>query len=312
MAVNYLDETPPDTWQRRARRVSLHVVLWAFGFATTLLLIGMWGRTVTVDTGTVQDAARTVVDSELATERVYAWLESGLEVAMSTDAETASAVASGIAERPEFDRAVDALVAQFVASLFAEPGDDTVVNVGAALAPLVPVVVEEAAEREIPVEAQRIESALDEAPIIPLDTGEAASVASAVQEARSFLTWVVAVSAGALLLTGALAVGLSDRRYVMVRTLSTRVLISAVTYAILFRVGAWALDPARGRSPVLGGGSVVLGSNGHVFLIAAGLAALVGVWGGTIAWRRTARRRIADVEVRSEPVDDDTRELLPV
>jgi hypothetical protein len=312
VAVNYLDETAPDTWQRRARRVSLPVVLWAFGFATTLLLIGMWGRTVTVDSGTVQDAARTVVDSELATERVYTWLESGLQAAMSTDAETAGAVASGIAERPEFDRAVDTLVTQFVASLFAEPGDDTVVNVGAALAPLVPVVVEEAAERDVPVEAGRIESALEDAPIIPLDTGEAATVASAVHEARGFLTWVVAVSAGALLVTGAVAVALSDRRYVMVRTLSTRVLISAVTYAILFQVAAWALDPARGRSPVLGGGSILLGSNGHVFLIAAGLAALVGVWGGTVAWRRTAQRRMPDVDQPSAQADDDTRELLPV
>ena len=111
-----------------------------------------------------------------------------------------------------------------------------------------------------------------------------------MDEARTFLTWIVLLAAAALTVLGGLAIALAEHRYGMVRTLSTRVVISALTYALLFRVAAWALDPQRGRSPVLGGGSVVLGSNGHIFLIAGAIAAVVAVWGGLVAYRRRAAR----------------------
>ena len=297
------------TWLDRTRKGALPLVMWGFGFATTLLLIGMWGRTVTVDSTTVSEAARTVVDSEVATERIYDWLEEGIATATGAAPASVEDVSAAIAQRPEFDAAVDAVVSEFVAGLFAEPGTDPVVDVEAALDPLVPVVVAEATRRNVPVEAESIERALEAASMVALDTGQGATVATAVRETRTFLSVVVVIAAVAMVVTAMLAVALSDRRYAMVRTLSVRVLISAMTYALLFRVGAWALDPQRGRSPVLNGGSVLLGSNGHVFLIAAVMAAVVGSWGGFIAWRRTTVRRTPVAQGFS---DDDTRELQSV
>jgi hypothetical protein len=287
----------------------LPFVLWAFGFASSLLLIGMWVRAVAVDSATIHDTAATVIDSELATERVYAWLESGIDTAVEADAESVRGVAAAVAERPEFDRAVDAIVDDFIEGLFAEPGEDTAVRIEDALAPLVPVIAAEAQQRNVPLEQDRIAGALDTASVIELDTGEAASVVGAVTEARAFITRVVLLAAFLLMTTGALAILLSDRRYAMVRSLSTRVVISALTYALMFRVASWALDPDKGRSPVLGGGSVVLGSNGHVFVLIAGVAALVGAWGGWVAWRRTRLRRLDGL---APLTDDDTRELVTV
>jgi hypothetical protein len=281
--------------------------LWAFGFATTLLLIGMWGRTVAVDTSTVEEAAQTVVDAGIATERIEAWLETGLGTALAADAPKVRAVAEQVVARPEFDAAVDAIVADFVAGVFAEPGSQPVIELDDALAPLVPVVVGEAAAQEVPVEPDSIEEVLATASTIALDTGETASAAAVVDEARTFLTWIVLLAAAALTVLGGLAIALAEHRYAMVRTLSTRVVISALTYALLFRVAAWALDPQRGRSPVLGGGSVVLGSNGHIFLIAGAIAAVVAVWGGLVAYRRRAARPTIHT-----PTDDDTRELVTV
>jgi len=121
---------------------------------------------------------------------------------------------------------------------------------------------------------------------------------------------VVLVAALSLVILGSTALVLSEYRYAMLRTLSTRVVLAAMTYALLFRVAAWALDPDRGRSPVLGGGSVLLGSNGHVFLIVAGIAAALATVGGTVAWRRTQARKLAALP--PVPLDDDTRELQPV
>lgn len=292
----------------RTRRAVLPIVLWAFGFAASLLLIGLWGRTVVVDTATVEETAQTVVDAELATERVFSWLADGLEVAAATDSATAERVARTVAERPEFVAAVDTIVADFVEGLFAEPGDDPVVRVEEALAPLVPIVTAEFVQADVPVDEARIEEALDAASVIELDTGQAASVAAVVGEARSLLTWVVLVAALSLIVLGTTALVLSEYRYAMLRTLSIRVVLSAMTYALLFRVAAWALDPDRGRSPVLGGGSVVLGSNGHVFLIVAGIAAALATLGGTVAWRRTRIRKLAAAP--SVAADDDTRELV--
>jgi hypothetical protein len=274
-----------------------------------MLLVGMWGRTVAVDAATVEQAAQTIVDADLATQRIESWLERGLGTAMTADAGQVADVAASIAARPEFDAAVDVIIADFVSGLFADPGEDPVVAIDDALAPLLPVVVDEARSRDIPVEPASIEQMLETASSIPIDTGEAASVASVVRDARTLLTWIVVLAAGGLLVTGALAVMLSERRYAMVRTLAIRVVISALTYALFFRVAAWALDPERGRSPVLGGGSVVLASNGHIFVIAGVLAAVVAAWGGTVAFRRA--RRVPAVPL--PPVsDDDTRELVAV
>ncbi len=62
-------------------------------------------------------------------------------------------------------------------------------------------------------------------------------------EAQAFLTWIVVLAALSLALMGAFA--FAEHRYAMLRTLSTKVLDSALTYALLFRVAAWALDPER-------------------------------------------------------------------
>jgi hypothetical protein len=280
--------------------------MWMFGLATSLLLFGMWGRTVAVDSETVQEAARTVVDADLASERVATWLEAGLEAAADTDSATAKAVAQAIAQRPEFGLAVDSIINDFVSGLFADEGDDPVVHVEDALAPLVPIVVAEFNRREVPVTSERIDEALDAASVIELDTGEAASVADVVGDAQALLTNVVLLAAAALLTSAGAAIALSDKRYAMLRTLSLRFVLSAMSYAIVFRTASWALDPSRGRSPVLGGGSVLLGSNNEVFLIPAVVATALAAFGGYVAWRRAQARRVEELS------DDDTRELIAV
>ena len=105
----------------------------------------------------------------------------------------------------------------------------------------------------------------------------------------------------------------------MLRTLSMRVLLSALSFAVLFRLGAWALDPNGGRSPVATGGSIVLESNGHVFIIIAAVAAVVGGIGAWVAWRRRTRLLADDITIEmlttgfdSASDSDDTRELVVV
>jgi len=128
-----------------------------------------------------------------------------------------------------------------------------------------------------------------------------------VRNARVFLTQVIVVGLAAMLTFGVVAIYLADRRFVMVRTLGTRVVIAATSYALILRVASWALDPQQGRSSIAGGGALLLGSNGQVFLILGSVAALVAVGGGSIAWRR---KQATSQDVVSE--DDDTKELVSV
>lgn len=292
----------------RPRSAALTIALWTFGLATSLFLIGMWGRTVAVDSVAIEASARTIIDSDIATDRINTWFEEGLTTATGIDSESARSVARAIELKPEYQEAVDAIIAAFVDSLFAAEGDTTRVDLERTLLPLVPVVADELALRDIPVEEERIEEVLDDAGVVELDAGEAASVAAVVSDARVFLTQVVVVSLLGMLLAGMVAVSLAPQRWAMVRQLSTRVLIAALSYSVVLQLAGWALDPSRGRSPISGATGSLLSSNAHVFLVLGGLAGI----GAAVGYWFTPRRRDPMIEYPMESVDDDTREMLSV
>jgi hypothetical protein len=292
----------------RPLSVALAVALWTFGLATSLFLLGMWGRTVLVDSPTLESSARSIIDADLATGRINTWFEEGLATAADLDSATARSVVSSIESRPEYQGAVDAIIGAFVDTLFATDGDLARVDLDAALSPLVPIVVGELVRRDVPVEVERIEDALDDAGVVELDTGEAASVAAVLTDAKVFLTQVVVVSLLGMFITALVAVSLAAERLAMVRQLSTRVMVAAVSYAVILRLAGWALDPRRGRSPIAGGTAMIFSSNSQVFLIFGGVAAGIAVIGYWFA----VRDRDSAVARSQETVDDDTRELISV
>ena len=295
----------------RTRSGWLSIALWAFGLATSLFLLGMWGRTVVIDSVTIEESARTIIDADIAADRINAWFEEALATGADIDSDTARSVVQEIKSRPEYHDAVDTIIAGFVDGLFADEEDAASVDLHAALAPLVPVVATELARRDVVVAAGKIEEVLDEAGVIALDAGEAASAASVAVDARVFLSQVVLASLVALLISGSLATFLADERASMVRTLSLRVVMAAMSYAVVLRLAGWALDPRRGRSPIAGGGSVLLNSNTQVFVLVGVLAAMVSV---VVTWRLSERRigrEPTSASARSTS-DDDTRELVSV
>jgi hypothetical protein len=282
--------------------------LWVFGLATSLFLIGMWGRIVVVDSVTIEESARTVIDAEIATDRINAWFEEGLTTVAEVDSETAHSIVEAVGSRPEYREAVDSIIVGFVDSLFAPEGATVSVDLEEALAPLVPVVVDEFGRRDLPVEESRIEAVLDDAGVVDLDAGEARSVAAVVADARVFLTQVVVVSLLALLATGSFAVYLSGERFVMARQLAVRVAVAALSYAVILRLAGWALDPGRGRSPFAEAASVVFSSNTWVFVM---VGAMSGVIAGAGYWVARTRKAVAPGRMPSQ-MDDDTREFAKV
>ncbi len=302
-----MPERDPRPWRTSARRGSLSMVLWAFGLATTLLLVGLWGRAVTHDQVTVQESARSVVNAEVASDRIFSWIEDGVASSTEIDPLTTKRVISGLRGHPEVEGAVGALVDQFVGALFSEDGGDPQVELTDTLAPVIPLVVSGFAAYDVPIDEALVSAALVEAETIDLGSGDVADVARVVDSARALLSLIVVLSAVILAVTGSTAVWLSDDNLAMVRTLATRVVLSALSFAVLFRVGSWALDPNGGGSPLARGGSILLGSNSDVFFVVAFAAAAVASGVGWFVWRK---RRLAGRPLPPSEADSDTRELV--
>jgi hypothetical protein len=97
----------------------------------------------------------------------------------------------------------------------------------------------------------------------------------------------------------------------MVRSIGTRIALSGLSFAVLFRFGGWALDPDGGRSPLLSSGSIVLGSNQSVFLTVAAIGAVTAL-AAAAAWWWAAQRRLRTVTPSEVNDDEPTRELVGV
>lgn len=292
----------PGRWPA-ARRVTLPWVLWVFGLSTTLLLAGLWGRAVTGDQDTIARSTEAALSADLVTDRVWEWVGEGLAATDGVSSDDADRVLEELRDRPEARGAVETLVDQVVAALVAPPGSETAIDVASALAPLVPEVVSGLAARGIDVPAKAVEATVDSLDPVELDLGGAISVGVVTEQAHAVLTLGVVVAAALLVLFGSLAVAVSEERWLMVRGLATRIAFSALSFAVLFRFGGWALDPDGGRSPLRQSGAILVASNLHVFVIIGSLAALLAA---AIWVIRRPQRAIPTAPAGDDPASDDT------
>lgn len=306
-----IEPTSPSRRWLAPRRLALPWVLWLFGLSTTLLLVGLWGRAVTMDQPTIAQSTEAALSADLVTDRVWDWIGEGLSVTEGIGPVQADRALDEVRDRPEALGAVNDLVDQVVEALVAPPGTESTIDVASALAPLVPEVISGLAAQGVSVPAESVEATVDALDPVALDTGEAISVGVVTEQARGLLTLGVLAAAGMLLVSGLMAVALSEDRWPMVRGLATRIAFSAASFAMLFRFGGWVLDPDGGGSPLRRSGAVIVASNLHVFVfIGCGAAVIAAaIW---IA-RRPLRRRISPPVAR-EPVSDDTstQELVSV
>ena len=278
--------TQEETWKEPTRRITLSLVLWAFGFATTMLLIGLWGRAVTHDDVTMQASVRSVVDASVASERIHAWIETGVIASSEADPELTERILAELRDHPEVEAAIGSVLDPFVAALFLPEGEGASIELAATLEPIVPLVAAGFRQHAVPIDEAALVDALRGVAAINLDTPQATTVVGAVKDARAFLSMIVVIAAATMILSGCVAIWLTENRLAMVRNLATRILLSSLTFAILFRVGSWALDPDGGRSSVAGGGAILLRSNGSLFLLVALIAGVVAGSVGWILWRR--------------------------
>ena len=279
-------DIPQPTRPAHARRGGLAVALWVFGLSTTVLLVGLWGRAVATDEGTIEAGTRAVLESDAVTNRITGWIADGIEE--STDelpAGAATDAATAVWRRTETRAVLAAAVDRLVEAAFAPPGTSVPVDLAELLGPLAPVVVDELSGRGITLSTSTVNAALAEVPTVVLGSEAEAGVATVIAETRSALTRVAAIGLVGMMLSGAAAIVLAEERLQQVRRLAVRVGVSALTFAALLRLGVWALDHGGGGSPLAAGGSVFLGSSGHVLLIVAVIASGI-IFFATVGTRR--------------------------
>ena len=303
-------ESPSGRWLT-PRRLALPWVLWVFGLSTTMLLVGLWGRSVTIDQTTIAQSTEAALSADLVTDRVWDWIGNGLSVTEGVSPVDADVVLAEVRDRPEAVGAVDALIDQVVEALVAPPGAETTIDVASALAPLVPEVVSGLAAQGIDVPVDSVEATVDALDPVALDTGEAISVGVVTEQARALLTLGVLAAVGMLVLFGSIAIAIAEDRWPTVRGLATRIAFSALSFAVLFRFSGWVLAPDDGGSPLRRSGAILVASNLHVFVIIGGVAALIAaaIW----IVRRPLRAKL-DAPITHELITDDTstQELVSV
>jgi hypothetical protein len=279
----------PDTSHlvKRAHSVAHATALWVFGVATTLVLAGLWGRAAVTDPLTLGRAAEAVLESRVVQERISEWLVDGMAALDEAGDAGAAAVVAAVDARPEVDAARDALIDDVVAAALAPPGSRREVDVAAAVALLVPVVLEEVDRAGLGADPALLERSLTQAGEVVLDGGTGTWLDGLAVRAQTALTRVMVVGLLGMAIAAAGAIWLSEERSRQVRSLILRLGVSAATFALFLRLGAWAVDPAGGRSPLAAGSAALLSARGEI-LMAVAMAAAAALGTITVVRRRSS------------------------
>ena len=266
------------------RRYALPIVLWVYGIAVTVTLVSVWGRAVVIDTDLMAAAASDVASAEFVTDQIEDWLTEELVELPGIDRGTAEQAAAQTVADQAFEAPLSDLTRAVVAAAAAPPGDSTRVDVAGVLLPAIPSVTVALAAQGIDLNEQAVGaflSSLD--PLVVRGPNEAPVVGSGSYAARTFSLATVVGLVTAVVAGGA-AVQMSEDRRAMLRSLLTRIAVSALGFAVMFKLGAWVLDPGAGRAPVRTAAARLAGAKLWLpVLVAAGTGG--GAW--TLRWTRT-------------------------
>ncbi len=219
-----------------------------FGLASTVLLVGIWGRAVVVDTNELADTLSPLAAGDMVSDRLATWLESEL-VNAGVDGVGASVAADQVLAHPSVGPVLEQLVAEGVeAAASGDPNGGTV-DVAAILLPASGQITTGLNEAGVPVTNEQVEAALARLdPLVIRDASDQPFVGASSPLAANLGT---AAMLGALLMlfAGTAYIVMSIDRMRAFRALLTRFALGALSFAVLLRLGSWLVDPEGGRAP---------------------------------------------------------------
>ena len=294
--------TPPPSL--RARAFTLAVVLWAFGLATTTLLVGVWGRSVTNDATTLSDSALAALDPDTVSGQIADWVSSEAGSLPGIPRSTSAAVVRSVVSSPPARVAIESVVADIVDAAAAPAGSETVIDVASAIEPVRPAVVAALEGAGISASPAEVDGFLRQIEGLVLTSAERTAATGAISTARSTLTTVMLAGAAGLIVFGTVGLRLSEDRSRMLRSLANRLIVSSLTFALFLRIGAWAVDPRGGRSPLRASGAILLASNTRAVMVIAAAGLVVSAV-TTVGIRRVRRSRLRGDSRAGERSDDE-------
>ena len=221
---------------------------WVFGLASTVLLVGIWGRAVVVDTNELADTLSPLAAGDMVSDRLASWLEAEL-VAAGVDGVGASVAADQVLAHPSVGPALERLVAEGVEAAASGDPNGGSVDVAAILVPASGQIATGLNEAGVPVSAERVEAALAQLdPLVIRDPADQPFVGASSPLAANLGTAAM-LGAVLMLFAGAAYIVMSMDRMRAFRALLTRFALGALTFAVLLRIGSWLVDPEGGRAP---------------------------------------------------------------
>ena len=221
---------------------------WVFGLASTVLLVGIWGRAVVVDTNELADTLSPLAAGDMVSDRLAGWLEAEL-VTVGVDGVGASVVADQVLAHPSVGPVLEQLVAEGVEAAASGDPNGGSVDVAAILVPASGQIASGLNEAGVPVSAERVEAALAQLdPLVIRDPADQPFVGASSPLAANLGT---AAMLGAVLMVfaGTAYIVMSMDRMRAFRALLTRFALGALSFAVLLRIGSWLVDPEGGRAP---------------------------------------------------------------
>ena len=221
---------------------------WVFGLASTVLLVGIWGRAVVVDTNELADTLSPLAAGDMVSDRLATWLEAEL-VGAGVDGVGASVAADQVLAHPSVGPVLEQLVAEGVEAAASGDPNGGSVDVAAILLPASGQIATGLNEAGVPVSTEGVEAALSQLdPIVIRDPSDQPFVGASSPLAANLGT--AAMLGAVLMVFSATAyVAMSKDRIRAFRALLTRFALGALSFAVLLRIGSWLVDPEGGRAP---------------------------------------------------------------
>ena len=253
------------------RRFALSTVLWVYGIAVTVTLVSVWGRAVVVDASLMADAAADSATAGPVATLVEQWLAREL-----SELGGGSPVIEGGSDDPVVAAVFAELAREIVLASAVRPGEEAVVDVAEILEPAVPAVADNLAANGVDEAAvSAYFASLD--PLVVRRPDSRPPVGPSSGAARSlYLATVVGLLTMAA--SGGAALWMAGDRRAMAKSLLSRLGLGALGFAVMFRLGAWILDPGAGRSPFRLAASRIVGAKLWIPMMVAAFAG-AGVWG---------------------------------
>jgi hypothetical protein len=220
-----------------------------FGLASTVLLIGIWGRAVVVDTAQLAESLSPMARSATVVDRFTSWLVIELGGA-GLDPVTAEAAADHVLENPAVAQALSNLLTEVVFAAASPDPAGSRVDAAEAFAPAVPDITMSLNEVGVAVTEEEVAAAVTDLDPLVVRQPQAQTLIGADSTVASNLGTAVTFAVMAMLVAGWSYVAASWDRRKAIRSLFTRFALGALSFAVLLRIGGWILDPGGGRAPV--------------------------------------------------------------